>query len=100
MGILDKVKDAATKATEQAKHGIAVGKEKVEETKLRKQMDETFESIGRLVVQQRRGEAPSDADAQIATAVAHIAELEQQIEAHTADAETAGDDGGATSAQA
>ena len=81
MGILDKVKDAATKAGEQAKHGIAVGKEKVEETKLRKQIDDTFEQIGRLVVQQRNTSAPADADAQIDAAVARVAELEAQIEA-------------------
>ncbi len=89
MGILDKVKDAATKAGEQAKHGIAVGKEKVEETKLRKQIDETFEQIGRLVVQQRRGDAPDDAGAQIDAAVAHVAELEAQMERAAA---AAGDD--------
>ena len=69
MGILDKVKDAATKATEQAKHGVALGKEKVEETKLRKQIDESHEGIGRLVVLQRLGSAPADADVEIDAAV-------------------------------
>ena len=82
MGLLDKVKDAATKATEQAKHGVAVGKEKVEDIKLRKQIDETNASIGALVVQQRRGSAPADADAQIDAAIARITELEAQIESN------------------
>jgi len=94
MGILDKVKDAASKAGEQAKHGIAVGKEKVEETKLRKQIDEQLEAIGRLVVQQRRNEAPADAAAQIDAAVAQVTELEAQIEQHK------GDEGGAAEAPA
>lgn len=82
MGLLDKVKDVANKATEQAKHGIAVGKEKVEDAKLRKQIDETLEAIGRIVVRQRRGEAPADADAQIDAAVQQITDLEAQIEAN------------------
>jgi hypothetical protein len=82
MSLLDKVKDAATKATEQAKQGVAAGKDKIEETKARKQLDETFENIGRLVVQQRRGTAPEDAVAQIDAAVAKVAELETQIEEH------------------
>ncbi|HEY3833622.1 MAG TPA: hypothetical protein VGO03_15105 [Acidimicrobiia bacterium] len=82
MSLLDKVKDAATKATEQAKQGVDAAKDKIEETKARKQLDETFESIGRLVVQQRHGTAPEDAAAQIDAAIAKVAELETQIEEH------------------
>jgi hypothetical protein len=86
MSLLDKVKDAATKATEQAKQGIAAGKEKVEESKLHKQIGEEFEAIGRLVVQQRRGDAPADAVAQVDAAIAKVAELEAQLAEHAADA--------------
>jgi hypothetical protein len=82
MGILDKVKDVANKATDQAKHGIAVGKEKVEDAKLRKQIEATLQEIGELVVSQRRGTAIADADAQIDGKVAKVTELEQQIEAN------------------
>jgi hypothetical protein len=99
MSLLDKVKDAATKAAEQSKqvankaaeqskHALAVGKEKVEDVKLRKQLDETFEKIGRIVVSQRRGSADADADAQIDAAVAEVGDLETQIEANNVEDES------------
>jgi hypothetical protein len=81
MGFLDKVKDAAGKAADQAKHATAVGKEKIEDARLQKKINELCEQIGALVVAQRRGEAP-DADAQIDAKVAEIVELEAQIEAN------------------
>ncbi|MGQ0823903.1 MAG: hypothetical protein ACT4OX_02540 [Actinomycetota bacterium] len=80
MGFLDKVKDAAGKAADSAKHATAVGKEKIEDAKLKKKIGELLEEIGALVVEQRRGEAAADADAQIDAKVAEIAELEKQIE--------------------
>lgn len=82
MGLLDKVKDAAGKAADQAKHGLAVGKEKIEDTKLKKQIEDLLQEIGDLVVQTRRGTAPGDADAQIDALVAKIAELEAAIAAN------------------
>ena len=82
MGLLDKVKDAAGKAADQAKHGIAVGKEKIEDTKLKKQIEELLQEIGDLVVQTKRGAAPADAEAQIDAKVAKIAELEAAIAAN------------------
>jgi hypothetical protein len=101
MGLLDKVKDVANKATEQAKHGIAVGKEKVEDVRLRKQVQELLAEIGDLVVSQRRGTAPADADAQIDAKIASITELEAQIEANAAaDAADASAEGDATSGDA
>lgn len=87
MSLLNKVKDVANKAAEQSKHAIAVGKEKVEDAKLRKQLDETFEKIGRLVVAQRRSSAPADADAQIDAAVTEVDKLEADIEANNVAAE-------------
>ncbi len=80
MGFLDKVKDVAGKAADQAKHATAVGKEKIEDAKLAKKIESLCEEIGGIVVSQRRGEAPDDADAQIDAKVAEIAELEKQIE--------------------
>lgn len=82
MGFLDKVKDVAGKATDQAKHGLAVGKEKLEDTKLKKQIEELLQEIGELVVMTRRGEAPADVDAQIDAKVAKIGELEAEIQAN------------------
>ena len=82
MGLLDKVKDVAGKAAEQAKHATEVGKEKLEDRKLSKQVETLFQEIGELVVQQRRGTAPLDAAAQIDTKITEITELESQIEAN------------------
>src|SRR5690349_1459150 len=89
MGLMDKVKDVANKATEQAKHGIAVGKEKVDEVRVRKQIDETLQQIGDLVLKQRRGTAPADVDVQIDGLVAKIADLEAQLETTATDAPAA-----------
>ena len=82
MGFLDKVKDAAGKAADQAKHGAAVGKEKIEDMRLQKKIDELCQEIGALVVAQKRNEAPEDAAAQIDAKVAEIAEIEKQQEAN------------------
>ena len=88
MGFLDKVKDAAGKAADQAKHATAVGKEKLEDTRLQKKINDLCQEIGALVVAQKRGEA-ADADAQIDAKVAEIAEIEKQMEANN----IAGDSG-------
>jgi hypothetical protein len=82
MGLLDKVKDAAGKAAEQAKHATEVGKEKLEDRKLSKQMETLLQEIGEVVVAQRRGTAAADADAQITAKIAEITELEAQIDAN------------------
>ena len=85
MGFLDKVKDAAGKAADQAKHATAVGKEKLEDTRLQKKINDLCQEIGALVVAQRRNEAPDDAAAQIDAKIAEIAELEKQQEANNID---------------
>ena len=85
MGFLDKVKDAAGKAADQAKQVTAVGKEKIEDARLGKKINDLFQEIGALVVAQRRNEAPEDAAAQIDAKVAEIAELERQMEANDVD---------------
>jgi hypothetical protein len=92
MGFLDKVKDAAGKAADQAKHATAVGKEKIEDVRLQKKINELCTEIGALVVAQRRNEAPADADAMIDGKVAEIGEIEKQIEANAVakDAEAGG----------
>src|SRR6478752_10702508 len=90
MGFLDKVKDAAGKAADQAKHATAVGKEKLEDTRLQRKINDLCEEIGALVVAQRRNEAPQDANAQIDAKVAEIADIEKQIDAN--DVESDGDD--------
>jgi hypothetical protein len=82
MGFLDKVKDAAGKGLDQAKHATAVGKEKIEDVRLQKKINDLCQEIGALVVAQRRNEAPADAAAQIDAKVAEIAEVEKQMEAN------------------
>jgi hypothetical protein len=82
MGFLDKVKDAAGKAADQAKHATAVGKEKLEDRNLQKKMNDLLQEIGALIVAQKRNEAPEDAAAQIDAKVAEIAVVEKQMEAN------------------
>jgi hypothetical protein len=82
MGFLDKMKDAASKAADQAKHATAVGKEKIEDARLQKKINDLCQEIGALVVAQKRSEAPADTDTQINAKVAEIAELEKQMEAN------------------
>jgi hypothetical protein len=82
MGFLDKVKDAAGKAADQAKHATAVGKEKLEDVRLQKKINDLCQEIGALVVAQKRNEAPQDVSAQIDAKVAEIAEIEKQMEAN------------------
>src|SRR5690349_19584178 len=84
MGFLDKVKDAAGKAADQAKHATAVGKEKLDDARLQRKINDLCQEIGALVVAQRRSEAPEDAPAQIDAKVAEIADIEKQIEANSA----------------
>ena len=90
MGLLDKVKDVAGKAAEQAKHATEVGKEKLEDRKLTKQLETLLAEIGEIVVAQRRGTAAADADAQITAKIVEITDLEQQIEANNVAAEAEG----------
>jgi len=80
MGFLDKMKDAAGKAAEGAKHATAVGKEKIEDTRLQKKINDLCQEIGALVVAQRRNEEPADTDAQIDAKVAEIADLEKKMD--------------------
>jgi len=90
MGFLDKVKETAGKAADQAKHATAVGKEKIEDARLQKKINDLCQEIGALVVAQRRNEAPEDAPAQIDAKVAEIADIEKQMEANSvAEAEAA-----------
>jgi hypothetical protein len=82
MGFLDKMKETAGKAADQAKHATALGKEKVEDLRLQKKINDLCQEIGALVVAQKRNEAPADAPAQIDAKVAEIADIEKQMEAN------------------
>jgi len=84
MGFMDKVKDTATKAADQAKQATAAGKEKLEDRNLQKKINELQQEIGALVVAQRRNDAPDDAASRIDVKVAEIGELEAQMAANSA----------------
>jgi hypothetical protein len=81
MGFMDKVKDTAQKAGDKIQSGVDAGKEKVEETKLKRQIEGNQKEIGALVYQQRTGSGPADADAQIAKLVDEIKDCEAKIAA-------------------
>ena len=89
MGFMDKVKDTATKAADQAKQATAAGKEKLEDRNLQKKINELQQEIGALVVAQRRDEAPDDAATRIDVKVAEIGELEAQMASNSTDGEAA-----------
>ena len=85
MGFLDKVKDTAKDLGEKAQQGVEAGKEKYEETKLKKKAGELKEQIGALVYDQKTGNGAADADAQIDALVAQLTEVNTEIETHTAE---------------
>ncbi len=81
MSFLDKAKDAARKAGEKAKEGIAAGQEKIDDAKTKKRIGDLKEELGGIVFLQRTGGAPADADAQITRLVGEIQEAEAHLEA-------------------
>src|SRR5581483_9199590 len=98
MGLLDKVKDTAGKVAEQvaeqAKHGTAIAKERLEDARTQKKVDDLYVEIGRLTVESKRGTAPADVATVIDAKVAELTELEAQIAAADA-ADAAGAAGAA-----
>jgi hypothetical protein len=67
MSLLDKAKKIAEQ-----------GKGKLEDIRELKAVNDLYAEIGRLAVQQRRGNAPADADAQIEAKMAEITKLEEE----------------------
>jgi hypothetical protein len=94
MGLLDKVKETAGKVTEKAKEGVELGKDKVGDLKLKREIESLHEEIGALVVAKERGDAPDDADTRITAKVSEALELEARLaagdEPAAADAEAPG----------
>lgn len=79
MGFLDKVRETAAKVSEKAEEAVATGKEKLEETKLRKRIGELKEQLGGLIYDQRCGRAGSGADAEVDRLVHEIREAEAAL---------------------
>jgi hypothetical protein len=81
MGFMDKIKDTAAKAGDKIQTGVDAGKDKVEETKLKRQIEGNQKEIGAIVYQQRTGAGPTDADVKIAKLVDEIKDAEAKIAA-------------------
>jgi hypothetical protein len=84
MGLLDKVKDAAGQVAEQAKQATAAGKERLDEVRTQRRVDDVYEDIGRLVVAAKRGTKPDDFDVQLKRMIVEIDDLEAQLQAAAA----------------
>ncbi len=81
MGFLDKVKDTASKGADKAKQGVKAGQEKLEDAKLKKQIEGAKTEIGGLVYEQRTGSAGTDADTEIDRLIGEIKSAEEELAA-------------------
>jgi hypothetical protein len=79
VGLLDKAKDAAKTVGDKAQEGIKAGQGKVDEVKTKKRISDLKEELGGIVLRQRTGAAPSDAEAEIGRIVGEIQEAEASL---------------------
>jgi hypothetical protein len=78
MSLLDKAKGYAEKAADAAAKATAVGKDKIDDARAHKKLNELYADIGRLVVAQRRG--GPDPEVEIAGKVAQISAIEHELD--------------------
>ena len=83
MGLVDKAKDAATRAADVARKGAGEARDKAQEMGLRKRMNALAEELGHVVVRQRDGEPGLDAEvdrlvSEIRAVRAEIAALDEE----------------------
>jgi hypothetical protein len=88
VGFLDKVKETSKQVGEKAQQLAETGQDKFDEYKTDKQISALKEQIGDLVYLDHTGDAPADADAQIARLVGEIsaAEAANDEQANSSDA--------------
>ena len=79
MGFMDKVKSAAQDVAQQAKSATSQAQTKIEQTQLKKKMDETARELGYLVYKERAEGTPAGAEAD--KLIEEIGSLKTQIEA-------------------
>jgi hypothetical protein len=79
MGLLDKAKEAAKTVGDKAQEGISAGKEKIDDTKTKRQIGNLKEELGGIVYAQRSGTAGADADAEITRIVGEIKAAEAEL---------------------
>lgn len=62
MGLVDKAREAAKRATEAAQKGASEAKDKAQELTLKRRLNALAEELGHVVFRQREGEAGLDAE--------------------------------------
>lgn len=82
MGFMDKVKSAAQDVAQQAKSATSQAQSKIEQTQLKKKMDEAARDLGYLIYKERSEGTAAGAEAD--KLVEEISSLKAQIEAEDA----------------
>ena len=97
MGLMDKVKETASKTADAAKGAAKAGQDKLEEQKIKKRIGEIKEELGGVVFAQKTGAPNPTADASFEAA---IDRLVNEIKEQDAALATVGadDEGGAAEA--
>jgi hypothetical protein len=62
MGLVDKAREAAKRATEAAQKGASEARDKAQELNLKRRLNALAEELGHVVFRQREGEAGLDAE--------------------------------------
>jgi hypothetical protein len=82
MGLLDKAKDLATKAAEEAQKAAGAAKDKVDDVQARRKADDMAKQLGYLIVRERTDGAPAGEEAD--RLVAEITAVEAELAAEAA----------------
>jgi len=83
MGLVDKARDAAKRASDAAQKGASEARDKAQEMTLKRRMNALAEDLGHVVVRQRDGEVGLDAEvdrlvSEVRAARAELEALEQE----------------------
>jgi hypothetical protein len=77
MGLMDKVKETASKGAEAAKGAVSAGQDKLDDMKVEKKIKELKEQLGGLVYDQKTGTPAESFDDDVARIVAEIQQAER-----------------------
>jgi len=94
MGLMDKMKETASKGADMAKGGAKAAQDKLEEQKVKKKIGELKEELGGVVYAQRTGAESPTADATVDAAIDRLVREIDEQEAALVDAggDESGDD--------
>jgi hypothetical protein len=87
MGFLDKVKSAAQDVAQEAKKATATAQSKMEQSQIRKKINEAAEKLGYLIYRERTGGTPAGAEAD--QLVSEMTSLEAQLQEEAASPQAA-----------